>query len=217
MILFFGVWFFLKNPIQLFQKKNGIISSVESNLEKKIDDQALVEKTASAPILADLPGLLQKEAALIGRIDSQPEDTLERLQKWAQNFNYNQINELQKIALDIQKPQDDRFLAVMLIGWSRKPEALENLKVIALAKVDSFLSPNRLGDFENIIRMQAIDGMISLQARTEDLLETLKIVASKSDDSNIADRSHRAIWATLGQAKKPEEQDKKALEEILKK
>ena len=208
-VLIIGIWAF-KKPSESRQTV-GI-----QNLSP-----AIVTQTENKPKLAEsinpIEKKLHQEATLVGRPDTAPDDTEERLQEWAHTLSAKELEQLEQAALNIKKPQDDRFLAVMLMAWSKKAEALEHLKDIALAEIDPFLSPNRMGDFERILRMQAIDGMIDLPAHDEHIEKTLQAVVARAGDSSIADRANRALWALRGDAPIPQEQDKKALEELLKK
>lgn len=209
LVLILSIWV-LQKPSESRQSRvtaapSAIIETQTSNEPKPVENLNPLEKK------------LHQEAALVARLDSAPDDTEQRLQDWAHTLSTKELEQLEQAALNTQKPQDDRFLAVMLMAWSKKAEALENLKDIALSEIDPFLSPNRMGEFERILRMQAIDGMIDLPAHDEHIERTLQAVVARTGDSSIADRANRALWALRGAAPIPEEQDRKALEELLKK
>ncbi len=159
---------------------------------------------------------LEKEGELIGHIDSNPEATESRLKDWARTLSEEDLKQLEKYSLDRQKSEDNRFLAVMLMGWSGKAEALSSLEDVALAKIDPLLSPQRFGEYEKILRMQAVEEILSLSVPSEKKAETLQSIANRTDEQLVADRAHRALWSLRGQAPTPAEQDQKALEELLK-
>lgn len=211
LVLLIGVWAFFQKPdLTVLQKLNPQgFTATKSSTPREVPDP--VGSGTS------LEKKLHQEASFVGRIDTAPEDTEERLQEWAHSLSKEELDQLEQAALDVQKPQDDRFLAVMLMAWSQKAEALENLKDIALAEINPFLNPNRKGDFERILRMQAVDGMIDLPVHTQNIVNTLRSVAAKTADSTIADRANRALWAATQNAPSPKEQDQKALDELLKK
>ena len=209
--LVIGIWGIFKTPSNLIQELKQ-----KTSLKKEAPATSNAVAGDAKPLTA-VEEKLRQEASLVGRMDSAPEDTEERLQKWAHTLSKEELEQLEETALDIKKPQDDRFLAVMLMAWSEKAEALENLKDIALAEIDPYLTPNRRGDFERILRMQAVDGMIDLPVHTQNIAKTLQSVAANTGDSTIADRANRALSALHEEAQSPKEQDKAALEKLLKK
>ena len=205
-----GIWGFFKNPkVQVGEKARSIFKTAKPTTTEP-------QVKVSEP-LSPIEMRLRNEASNVGRMDAAPDGTEVRLQEWAQTLSATELEQLEKAALNIEKPQDDRFLAVMLMAWSEKAEALENLKDIALAEIDPFLSPNRLGDFERVLRMQAVDGMIDIPGQGENIARTLQSVAASTADTTIADRAYRALASVQGEAKSPEQQDKEAMEALLKK
>lgn len=210
-IMAVGFWVLYHKPLEIAESFKADTPKVTSTTKP-----TTATKTAEQE-LSPIEKKLHQEASFIGRIDSAPDDTEERLQNWAKSLNEKDLEQLEATALNIQKPQDDRFLAVMLMGWSEKAEALENLKDVALANIDPYLSPNRMGDFERVLRMQAVDGMLDLPAQSQVVVNTLQAVAAKTNDTTLADRANRALLAMQGGAPTPKEQEEKAYEELLKK
>ena len=211
LIMAVGFWVLYHEPLEIAESFKADTPKVTSTIKPA------TTSNETAKNISPIETKLHQEASLIGRIDSAPDDTEERLQSWAKSLNQKELELLEATALNIEKPQDDRFLAVMLMGWSEKAEALDNLKDIALAKIDPYLSPNRSGDFERVLRMQAVDGMIDLPAQTQVIVNTLQAVAAKTDDTTLADRANRALLAMQSGAPTPKEQEEKAYEELLKK
>ena len=210
-IMAVGFWVLYHEPLEIaesFRKETPKVTSTTK--------PATATNTAEKE-LSPFEKKLHQEASLIGKIDNAPEDTEERLQNWAKTLNQKDLEQLEATALNIEKPQDDRFLAVMLMGWSDKAEALENLKDIALAKIDPYLSPNRMGDFERVLRMQALDGMLDLPANSENKTATLQSIAANTNDTTLADRASRALAALNTGAPTPKQQEEKAYEALLKK
>ena len=205
--LVIGIWGFFKNPKVLVKEKSPSVS-------KAIDSPSNYDKVPKSKALSPIEVKLRQEASHVSRMDAAPDDTEFRLQDWAHTLSAAELEQLEKAALDIQKPQDDRFLAVMLLAWSEKTEALENLKDIALSEIDPFLSPNRLGDFERVLRMQAVDGMLDIPVQGENIAKTLQSVAASTADTTIADRAYRALASVQDEVKTPKEQDEEALKRI---
>lgn len=210
LVLAVGIWAYLQKPSPTLPKQS-FVTRVTRLMTKPQESKSEVKAESTA-----LEKKLHQEASLIARIDSAPENTEERLQVWARSLSADDLKQLEKKALDISQPQDDRFLAVMLMGWSEKVEALDSLEDIALSEIDPFLSPNRMGDFERVLRMQAVDGMLDLP-QGPNTVQALQKIASNTTETSTADRANRALWAQRGDAPAPKEQDKTALEQLLKK
>jgi hypothetical protein len=210
LILGLGFWAFKQKP-----RANTKVFLSKVTPPKIKSPQRIIASESSE--LSVMEKQLHHEATLIAQVDSDPEETEVRLKDWAHTLNEKDLNELKTMALNTEVPQDDRFLAVMLMGWSDQLAALENLKDIVLAEIDPYLNPNRKGDFERALRMQAIDGMISLPAHAQILATSLQNVIAKTNEAALADRANRALASINGHAPKPAEQDQAALDELLKK
>jgi hypothetical protein len=202
---------------------SGKFEPVLLPLRQEIHHSNLVAKVLRLPAAALSPAKLQNltsklhsEALLVGQTDSAPEQTEQRLQEWARGLSVDELGQLKTSVLDLHTPQDDRFLAIMLIGWSEKIEALDLLNDIAVTPIDPFLSPNRMGDFEKVLRMQAIDGILNLSSQSPFQVENaLRNIATRSDDTTVTDRAHRALWSLHGDAPTPQKQEENALSELL--
>lgn len=209
LILLIGVfWIFDQKTPSLKTKLSSPVFKDRIN-ESNRKNTHLISKTS-------LTDQLQKEALNIGKVDSNPAETEKKLQDWARSLNLQELRELAGQALNLNLPQDTRFLAVMLLGWSEKLESLNPLMDIALAEIDPYLSPNRSGDFERILRMQALDGILNLPLSSSDAESSLTTISSRSSQSVVVDRAQRGLWFLRGQAQKPAEQDHEALTRILK-
>jgi hypothetical protein len=209
LILILGAFWFLSQKAPIL--KAQLASQNSSKKSQTSESQVSKNLNSSSPLSLKL----REESLKIGKVDGDPEETEKKLQAWARSLSSDDLKELALQAISLDVPQDTRFLAVMLLGWSEKFEALSHLTDIALAEIDPFLSPNRSGDFERILRMQAVDGILKLPISAQDSERSLSSIAARSGQSSLVDRAHRALWALRGQALQPSEQDQEALGKVL--
>jgi hypothetical protein len=208
--LVFCFWFFnqseegskisAKNYVQNYIQKIKSFNKLSASSMADSSDSIILEK-------------LRIEAENVGKIDSAPQETEEKLQNWARSMSASDLTALKATAINVKSPQDERFLAVMLMSWSQKPSAAEHLKDIALSRFDPLLINDRGRDFEKILRMQAVDGLSDLPPTKNSLQDIIKY----SPETYLVDRAHRNQWALQGNAQKPKAQDEVALEALLKK
>lgn len=160
---------------------------------------------------------LQSEVQKISQLQEDPRSVEDGLKEFSRDLKREEIKLLYEASLDLQKPQDERFLAIMLLSWTEKTEVAPLLENIAISEIDPYLNPGRKFDFEEILRLKAVEGLSDLKLKPEMHQQHLKSIIRKTSNSQVADRAHRALWASQGQAESPEKQDEEALKKILEK
>lgn len=203
----------------LWKKQEALIVA-----EPKIDGPGLSSQAEPMEIsssdtkaISNFETQLKVAAEKIAHLDSDPQKTEEELKAFSKNLEPADVQKLFKIALNRESPQDLRFLSVMLLGWSEFEGASQLLEDIATEDIDPFLSPDRQGDFESVLRMQAVEGLEGLSLGSSQHQKHLQNIISKSSSTLVIDRAQRALWASAGNADSPREQDEKALKKVLEK
>lgn len=168
----------------------------------------------------DSPSVLKRlavEADKISQLDDNPHETELRLRRFSESLQESELVGLRRVILNSQAPQDYRFLALTVLSWSKQAQAGEWLAEIASSHFDPFLNPGRHGDFETILRMQAVEGLGELPLSPEQQKRNLRSIVQNSSQAQVVDRAQRALWALAGQAPTPAQQDQEALEKVLSK
>lgn len=192
--------------------------SNQSDISAPLIVKPIVKETA--PVRNNIIDFQQKihtEVNLISQIDANPEATEERLKDLSRHLHDTELKALYESSLNHEKSQDERFLSVMLLAWSEKPEAGQLLENIALTESDPYLDSGRNADFESVLRMKAVEGLHDLPLSSKEHQNHLQNIIQKSSNSQVVDRAQRALWASAGEAERPEKQDEKALQEVLEK
>jgi hypothetical protein len=158
---------------------------------------------------------LAEESLRIAQIDEKPNETEQRLRVWAESLTTEDLRDLATHARNSRENQDRRFLATLLMGWSQKAAALEFLVDLAKSSLDPLTGPQRFGDFERVLRMQAVDGILELPMAPTQVMNALQAILNHSDQAAVVDRAQRALWFLQGMAPTPTQQDLRALKELI--
>ena len=151
----------------------------------------------------------------IAALNDDPVQTEIELHKHAQKLSPNDFPLLQKMALDRNEKQDQRFVAVTLLALSNQIQSADHLKNIALTPIDPYLSVGPNADFEKVLRMRAVEGLGEIPLNSNELSNYLSQIISSSDITLIVDRAQRLNLAYQGLAPTPEQQDQEALKKLL--
>lgn len=191
-------------------KNTGSTFKGASNSNPTQDSQT----AATVDSKQDFEPVFEHEAEAIGRIDEQPAQTEERLREWASNIPLSEFPKLQEKALNLKLNGDSRFLAVQLLGWTGKSEALSFLENIASNSIPP-LKDERALSFETTLRALAIESIGGV-GEPQEKLASLARVARKSEDRFLNDRAERtAAWVRDPSLRSPIEQDRLALGQIV--
>jgi len=184
-------------------------------------------KAPSAPVAQPIPQAagqdlsefrkrFARESEAVGQLDDTPEATEAHLRSWAQSLAVAELRDLQQKALNAEASGDERFLAVQMLGWSGKAEALPLLEEVALAPVPN--SPeSRTQSAEVALRALAIESAGQVGS-VEQRLSSLNRVANQVSNSFLSDRSQRAMaHLTHPEIAEPATQDQQALTKLLNK
>lgn len=152
--------------------------------------------------------LVKDEAAAVAQLNDHPEEVQQRLKDLADKMQDVDVPVLQKDALNPNLNGDQRFMSVYILGESALAKAQESLEAIAVAPIPN-VRDARLMSQEEIIRGQAVESIRHP--------ETLKRVLAQTDNGFINDRAQRNLLYLEGKASSPEQQDKEALTQLLKK
>lgn len=188
----------------------------ENTMSPVLTNQLITEKPTAEEI-EYFDKKFHQEVVAISQVDESPEKTEERLKNFSKDLKATEIQALYLSILDMKRPQDERFLAVTLLSWSQKPEVGLLLENIALSEIDPFLSTGRHAEFENVLRMKAVEGLADLPLSEVEHQRHLQNIVRKTANAQVSDRAQRSLWALAGAADKPEIQDEKALVELLEK
>lgn len=115
---------------------------------------------------------------------------------------------------DHQADGDQRALAVDLMARNHSGLAAELLADFASSPSPQLNEPRRQ-EFEVLLRGMAVEGVMQAQEPTQ-AIRLLNNISSKTDSKFLNDRAQRALRHLSGQAPSPEQQDKKALEKLIK-
>lgn len=158
---------------------------------------------------------VQNLSSQIVALNEDPIHAEIELREHAQKLNPSDFPLLQKMALDRNEKQDQRFVAVTLLALSNQIQSADYLKNIALTPIDPYLSVGPNADFEKVLRMRAVEGLGEIPLNSNELSNYLSQIISSSDITLIIDRAHRLNLAYQGLAPTPEQQDQEALKKLL--
>lgn len=168
------------------------------------------QEAASPSKEADLRDWLRDESLRVGTTDENPDLTLTRLRERAERLTETDLKSLEILALDPGGNGDQRFLSVEMIAMSPLEQSAEALGRIAVAQ-----SPSRPIEplLESALRARALEG---LGAHSSPIgREVLRKSLERLDESFLIDRAQRALLAAEEKVPPPEEQDRSALDQLL--
>lgn len=173
------------------------------------------EKKTNTPLDPNFKKTFAMRAHQLAQIQEDPSKVELELRDFARSLSRENLKELAELAADIRNNQDERFLAVTLIMWSKNPESSSQLIEIASLDFDPMLSPGRAGDFERILRMLAVEGLLEVPGSNQEKQVWAQKILSKTTLTEVSDRTHRLLWSLEGRAQSPAQQDETALTKLL--
>lgn len=160
-----------------------------------------------------LPERIRIESEGLGRVDTNPKSTENRLREWAGSLKREELSQLKGMVFDTQRNGDERALAVYLLGLAPGVEAMKELSEIAQSPIPE--SPNyRTQEFEMILRAQAVEGLIRPN-EFEAARRELAAINGKTSNPFVLDRSQRGLQNLLGHGASLKEQDLEAESKLL--
>lgn len=149
----------------------------------------------------------------VSQLDEHPELTEVKLKKFAQEMSEADLKKLHQKTLDSHLSGDDRWLAIYLLSLSDANQSISLLEDVALSPSPSLA--HDLGvEFEKSIRAQAIEGLENSSNKKMALMSLNKL-SQRLDDRFLLDRVHRALLHLEKGSLSLEEQDRKALENLV--
>lgn len=106
---------------------------------------------------------VEQESLRVGQTDSNPEQTQQRLNEFADQLSPGQAQTLFQTSLDQKISGDQRFLSAYILSLSDQTHVFDALDRLATAPIS--ISPKeapRLYEQEVMIRTQALEGLASL-------------------------------------------------------
>lgn len=159
--------------------------------------------------------LVQRYSVEIGKIQTDPVTAELEMREAAKVLSEKELDELEKLVLDTGLNQDNRFVALTLMSWSKNSKVATSLVNIATSTFDPILNPNQKSDFEKILRMSAVEGLNEVPLQSLERVQYLNQILAKSELESVADRAMRSLWAEQKLAKSAVDQDQEALNKIL--
>jgi len=191
-----------KEPITLLgSKKNQAKKTLNLSKPKELEHKTIQ--------------FVQMYSSEIGKIQNDPVASEMKMRAAAQGLTENDLVHLEKIILDISLNQDDRFVALTLLSWSNNFKVASTLVNIAITPIDPILNPNQKADFENILRMSAVEGLSEIPLQSYQRVQYLNQIVAKSELKPIVDRAMRSLWAEQKLAMSAADQDQEALKKLL--
>lgn len=144
-------------------------------------------------------------------LSDTPEIEEQKIIERASKLSPKEIQDLKVNSLDTSLNQDLRFESIYLL--SQNPKAAKELAEIVLTPIPDSLK-NRLLDFENILRAQAIEGI----QNSNNKIHSQKILAEiikKSDNTFLIERSQKAQFYLQNGGDDLETQDQKKLKATI--
>lgn len=183
-------------------------SSASTSVSGASTDSAAAGNNAPASAAENFAALVSEEAASMSQLNDHPEEVQKRLKDLADKMQEADVPSLQQNALNPSLNGDQRFLSVYILGESSLAKAQESLEAIATTPIPE-TREGRLATQEEIIRGHAVESIRRV--------EVLKRVLARSDNNFINDRAQRNLLYLEGKASSPEQQDQKALTQLLNK
>jgi hypothetical protein len=197
----------------LLSSNPPVIEEVKKSQEPKIEKS---EPEAPKPVSMDrVRSFYVNESKRIGAIDSNPALTEARLKEFSVSLSQEEMRWLIGEASDPEKNGDGRFFAVYLLGLSKNDFAMRALTELAVSPIP--VQKNKgVEELERQLRAQATEALARACQENKTLKDGLLDIIEKQGDEFLRDRAHRALYQCQT-GKSIEEQDKEALEKLLKK
>jgi hypothetical protein len=197
-------------------------------LTSKVSEKILFEKktTKTNAIKSQIPipqpsqtdevwtSWFEKQSDQISQLVEDPIETQKQIQNIAESIPKDRIKWLKKLAINDKINTDQRLLAIEYLSLNPENETIDAMIDIILLPTNNNLTP-ALKTEENLLKAAAIEGLASKKNDSQKITNKLKLIEKKVEDKFLIDRIERSLWYLKGAAEKPEEQDTKALKELL--
>lgn len=194
-------------------KTEGSAAKTENFQRKTNYNSTSSEPNPTAPTENNAMGASAQATTTVANeyLSNDPEQEDFKIQKRAQNLTEKQKIELKQNSVDMALNQDLRFESIYLLSHAEKVE--DQLAEIVLTPIPSTVK-DRMLDFENVLRAQAIEGLQKSKDKTK-AAHLLSEITSKSDNVFLIDRSKRAHNFITNGGDTLEAQDNKLLKATL--
>ncbi len=194
-------------------KTEGSAAKTENFQTKTNNNSTSSELKPTAPTENNAMGASAQATTTVANeyLSNDPEQEDIKIQKRAQNLTEKQKIELKQNSVDMALNQDLRFESIYLLSHAEKVE--DQLAEIVLTPIPSTVK-DRMLDFENVLRAQAIEGLQKSKDKTK-AAHLLSEITSKSDNVFLIDRSKRAHNFIINGGDTLEAQDNKLLKATL--
>ena len=170
-------------------------------------------KTVAIPTHARGETTYNQELEALSQLDEHPEMTERKLKSRAQRMSPDELQSLYQKVLNPQLAGDDRWLAVYLLSLSEEKNSISLLEDVVLSPTPTAQHDLR-AEFEKSLRAQAIEGLQN-QTDKKKAASSLHKLTQKLDDGFLLDRAQRALSYLENGTPPLEEQDRKALENLV--
>lgn len=201
-----------KNQIQNLKEKQTLNQTAQTTPAAQIKEIKLPDPQSETQIWNQW---LNHEAQNISQLTNDPKLVQDQIIELAQKIPNEKLPWLRERALNDSLPMDDRFFSTELLVLNHSDETLIELEKIATQPIDKNLSP-ALKNESVLLKAQAIEGFTDAGKNKEKAKAVLLKMSGQIEDTFLSDRLQRSLWSLNGKAPLPEEQDQKALKEILK-
>lgn len=155
-----------------------------------------------------------KEVDELGKTQASPAQVQERLNSLGKSLDFVQIKYLDELLYNKDANDDVKAIAIELLTNSQTQSSLNTLKNFVLESVmPSTLSHIGMNSVM-ALKLQALEG-VSLYSDPAAGVSALTEIQNKSTEKVIMDRATRALQGLEGSAPSLEEQENKALKEVL--
>lgn len=194
-------------------KTEGSAAKTENFQTKTNNYSTSSEPNPTAPTENNAMGASAQATTTVANeyLSNDPEQEDIKIQKRAQNLTEKQKIELKQNSVDMALNQDLRFESIYLLSHAEKVE--DQLAEIVLTPIPSTVK-DRMLDFENVLRAQAIEGLQKSKDKTK-AAHLLSEITNKSDNVFLIDRSKRAHNFITNGGDTLETQDNKLLKATL--
>lgn len=160
----------------------------------------------------------QHFARIVGQmkgLTENPEAADQEISRLAESLSDAQLKELTTLVLSRHKSGDEKLLATELLARSPNANSIDSLNEIILTPPQDISKNPSIQEEQRAFQMLAIEGIANKTDFKDLAKKDLAQLLPKINDTALGDRIHRSLWALEGKAPTPEEQDRAALEQLL--
>ncbi|MEY4615954.1 MAG: hypothetical protein RJB66_914 [Pseudomonadota bacterium] len=215
---------FLILGFYLFETQNKHSASTEG--DNKLSPQASLQEepaetsdqqdTMQADSDLEWNEHIEKLTGQIGSLTPSPEAIDEEVSSFANRLKATQLSLLYKTVISKYKSGDEKLLAAELLARSPLPDSIEHLKNIITTAPESISGSAALQEEFRAIQLLAIEGITQKPLLRNESVKALQSLLPAVDNSFMHDRIARGLSALQGKAPALEDQDREALQKLLK-